>query len=82
MAHNTIAAYEAKTHFAELLERVAKGEEITITRHGTPVVRMVPVKQTSTPEQREAAIEAMRNLARRNHLRGLRIKELIREGRR
>jgi prevent-host-death family protein len=34
MAH--IGAFEAKTHFASLLERVAKGEEIVITRQGQP----------------------------------------------
>ncbi len=82
MAANTVGAYEAKAHFSELLERVSNGEEITITRHGSPVVRMIPVKQKITPEQRQVAIEAMRKLAQRNRLRGLRIKDLIREGRR
>jgi prevent-host-death family protein len=38
----TVGAFEAKTHFASLLERVAKGEEIVITRHGTPVARLAP----------------------------------------
>lgn len=30
----TVGAFEAKTHLAALLDRVAKGEKITITRHG------------------------------------------------
>lgn len=79
---NTMGAYAAKTHFSELLERVEAGEEVTITRHGSPVVRMVPVKRKTTPEQRRAAIDAMRKLAEGISLRGLRIKDLIREGRR
>jgi prevent-host-death family protein len=77
-----IGAYEAKTRLSELLERVSKGEEITITRHGSPVARLVPVKRRTTREQRRAAIEAMRKLASGNSLGGLRIKDLIAEGRR
>lgn len=37
-----VTAFEAKTRFGELLERVAKGEEIVITRHDKPVARLVP----------------------------------------
>ncbi|MFP4085845.1 MAG: type II toxin-antitoxin system Phd/YefM family antitoxin, partial [Desulfobacteraceae bacterium] len=33
----TVGAYEAKTHLPKLLERVMKGERITITKHGVPV---------------------------------------------
>ncbi|MBI3184038.1 MAG: type II toxin-antitoxin system Phd/YefM family antitoxin [Myxococcales bacterium] len=78
----TIGAYEAKTHFSELLERVAGGEEITITRHGSPVARLVPAREHRTPAQRRAAIAAMRKLASGLSLRGLRIRELVAEGRR
>jgi prevent-host-death family protein len=38
----TITAFEAKTRFGELLDRVARGEEVVITRHDKPVARMVP----------------------------------------
>lgn len=37
-----VTAFEAKTRFGELLERVAKGEEVVITRHDKPVARLVP----------------------------------------
>ena len=37
----TITAFEAKTKFGELLERVQNGEEIVITRHQKPVARLV-----------------------------------------
>ncbi|MDD4890216.1 MAG: type II toxin-antitoxin system prevent-host-death family antitoxin [Phycisphaerae bacterium] len=77
-----VGAYEAKTHFSELLERVENGEEVTITRHGSPVARLVPVRRGNTREARKAAIEAMRQLASGNSLKGLRIKDLIAEGRR
>jgi prevent-host-death family protein len=78
---NTVGAYEAKSHFSALLERVAGGEEITITRHGTPVARLVPVQQTISEASRREAIRMMRALASRNRLDGLRIADLIAEGR-
>jgi prevent-host-death family protein len=37
-----LGAYEAKTHFSSLLERVARGERFAITRHGVPVAYLVP----------------------------------------
>lgn len=39
----TVGAFEAKTHLSTLLERVAQGEEIVITRHGKPLARLIPV---------------------------------------
>jgi prevent-host-death family protein len=38
----TVTAFEAKTRFGELLDRVSKGEEVVITRHDKPVARLVP----------------------------------------
>ena len=40
---NTVGSYEAKTHLPSLLDRVAGGERITITKHGVPVAVLVPV---------------------------------------
>lgn len=77
-----LGIHEARTHFAKLLTRVEQGEEITITRRGVPVARLIPIQQRTTPEQRREAIEAMRRIAERNTLGGLRIKDLIAEGRR
>ena len=37
-----MSAFEAKTRFGELLERVARGEEVVITRYAKPVARIVP----------------------------------------
>jgi prevent-host-death family protein len=36
-----IGAFEAKNTFGSLLDRVERGEEIIITRHGKPVARLV-----------------------------------------
>ena len=50
---DTIGTFEAKTHLTRLLDRVAAGEQITITRHGTPIARLVPVKPTGSRQIRE-----------------------------
>ena len=41
----TIGAFEARRHLSSLLDRVANGERITITRHGVPAAPLVPVGQ-------------------------------------
>jgi prevent-host-death family protein len=79
---NTVGAYEAKTHLSELLEKVEAGEEITITKHGAPVAKLVPVKKEVRPEERVAAIDRIHKLAAGLSLDGLKVKDLIREGRR
>ena len=79
---NTVGAYEAKTHLSELLEKVEAGEEITITKHGAPVAKLVPVKKEVSAEQRVAAIERIQQLAAGLSLGGLKVKDLIKEGRR
>ena len=79
---NTVGAYEAKTHLSKLLEKVEAGEEITITKHGAPVAKLVPVKKEVSAEQRVAAIERIQKLATGLSLGGLKVRDLINEGRR
>ncbi len=38
----SVGVHEAKTHLSRLLQRVAAGEEITITRRGEALARLVP----------------------------------------
>jgi len=38
----SIGAYEARTKFADLLERVASGDTVTVTKHGVPVAVLKP----------------------------------------
>jgi prevent-host-death family protein len=77
----TVGAYEAKTHLSELLERVAKGEKITITKHGVPVAMLVPPPAAEKPDVR-AAIAKLRELRKGQTLGDLTLRELIEEGRR
>lgn len=80
-SRHVIGAFDAKTHFSELLERVEGGEEITITRHGSPVAKMVPIRKVATPEERQEAIRRWRESSRGLKLAGLKVRDLINEGR-
>jgi prevent-host-death family protein len=51
----TIPAFEAKTKFGELLDRVAEGEEIIITRHEKPVARLIAEGGPKLADVRRAA---------------------------
>lgn len=44
----SVGVHEAKTHLSRLLERVSAGEEITITRRGEEVARLVPAQSRAT----------------------------------
>lgn len=82
MPETRVGAYHAKTHLAQLLDRVEKGERITITRHGRPVADLVPPVGASqmTVAEAIAGLRAFRSA----HPLGpdLTIKQLIDEGRR
>jgi prevent-host-death family protein len=59
-----IGAFEAKNKLSWLLDRVEQGEEITITRHGRPVARMVPTNAGVDRSEALAALQRMRDRAR------------------
>lgn len=76
-----IGAYEAKTHLPQLLERVSRGDRITITKHGVPVA----VLQPYDPDKRidvAAVIAELRAFRAQNRLGDLTIRDMIAEGRR
>jgi prevent-host-death family protein len=74
-----VGAYQAKTHLPALLERVARGEQITITKHGKPIAKLVPVAKTDAEHRREAI--ARLKTFRNGRTLGVPIKQLIGEGR-
>ncbi len=51
-----IGIFETKTHLSALLDRVARGERITITRHGKPVAELGPVGSAIDREARRKAL--------------------------
>ena len=75
-----IGSYQAKTHLAQLLERVAEGETITITRHGVPVAALVPVGGEMQRDTAEV-IKDIREFRSGRTLAADTLKRLIEEGR-
>jgi prevent-host-death family protein len=72
----------ATSHLSELLERVRIGEKITITSEGTPIAKLLPPKRRKlSPEELLAKIEKWREQSKHIRLDGLKIKDLINEGR-
>jgi prevent-host-death family protein len=78
----TVGAFEAKTHLSDLLDRVSKGATITITRHGIPVAKLVPI---GTPEKKlthEEIVAGMKALRKRTKRGRTSLREMVEEGRR
>ena len=76
----TVGAYDAKTHLPRLLEQVEGGEVVTITRHGRPVARLVPVDASfRSPVELIADIKHLRQGVRRGRSS---VRQMIDEGRR
>ncbi|HVY70564.1 MAG TPA: type II toxin-antitoxin system prevent-host-death family antitoxin [Verrucomicrobiae bacterium] len=81
----SVTALEAKTRFGELLDRVARGEEIVITRHEKAVARIVPEGRASLAGVR-SAVAGVRELrekiaARKGKLTLAELKSAVAEGR-
>lgn len=69
-----VGAFEAKTHLPKLLDRVERGESVTITRHGRPVARLVPCVVGGG----DRAIAAVRRItALRAHVKKIALDELL-----
>ncbi|MCU0832012.1 MAG: type II toxin-antitoxin system prevent-host-death family antitoxin [Rhizobiaceae bacterium] len=80
----TYGTLEAKNRFSELIERAERGEEVVVTRHGKPVVRISAVNALSDEKRKHAAdaIEWIRANRPKTGISIEEIKEMINEGRR
>ena len=78
-----VGSFEAKTKLSALLDRVERGEEVTITRHGGPIARLVPMPDgaASRHDKKIAALEWIREFQKTHSTAGERLKDWIEEGR-
>ena len=76
-----VGAFEAKSKLGQLLDRVEAGEEVVITRRGKIVARLVPPGLAFDRERGRAAAHRIREMRKGVTLGGLKIKDLINEGR-
>jgi prevent-host-death family protein len=75
-----VALFEAKNRLSELIDRVQAGEVIVITRRGKAVARLGAL--TDTPASAQEAVARLRASRQGVRLRGLKVRDLIAEGRR
>jgi prevent-host-death family protein len=77
----TVGVFEAKTRLSSLLDRVAEGEEVVITKHGKPVARLVNAVRIDR-ERVNDAFEKLKLLRKQTTLGGLSWQALRDAGRR
>ena len=77
-----VGAFEAKTHLSDLLDRVSRGEKITITRHGVPAAILVPIAEAKVKLTHEEIVEGMRKLRKRIRSGEINVRQMVAEGRR
>ena len=78
----SIGAFEAKTRLSELLEKVSRGERITITRHGVPTALLIPVTESAPKLAHQEIVEGMRALRKRVKPGKMSVRDMVKEGRR
>lgn len=76
----TVGVFEAKTKLSELLDKVAAGEEVIITKRGVPVAYLSSIEDRR--ERTRAALAALREMRKQIKPGPESIKDLIEEGRR
>jgi prevent-host-death family protein len=79
---DSVGAVEAKTHLSDLLDRVGRGEKITITRHGIPAAVLVPVEESGSRLTHREVVEGMRALRKRMKRDSMNVREMVNAGRR
>ncbi len=81
----TIGVYEAKTHFSRLIDTVAQGERIVITRNGAPVAELRPIEpERTSPEELVRQFKAFQRSQTKNagelRRRGESLRDLAHQG--
>jgi prevent-host-death family protein len=82
MLAQKIGAFEAKTHFSQIIEKVENGADFIITKRGKPVAKIIPFEEKKMT--RKEAVEAMIEMRKlyRGEPGSFNIREAIAEGRR
>ena len=76
-----VPLFDAKNRLSALVEEVIRGSEVTITRRGIAVAKLVPVLPSFDQDKARQTAEALRAASRGAKLAGIPIKELVDEGR-
>lgn len=77
----SVGAFEARNRLSTLLDWVANGDEVVITRRGKAIARLVPAIPRFDRAKAWRAMEGILEARRSVTLGGLRLKDLVDEGR-
>ncbi len=77
-----VGIHEAKSRLSELIERAQTGKEVTITRHGKAVAKLVPVRARRGKAERAAAFDAIAAFAKTVKTKPFNLRKAIEQGRR
>lgn len=76
-----IGAFDAKTHFSELLQDVLKGKSFEILRRGKPVAHLTSIRGADNSSVAREALDYLRNLRRTISVSRAEVRKWINEGR-
>jgi len=76
-----VGIFEAKSRLSELIERAEAGNEVTITRHGKPVAKIVPVRAKEDAAPRAAVFDEIEAFSRTVKTKPFNLRKLIEWGR-
>jgi prevent-host-death family protein len=65
-----VTVSEAKGQLTELVRRAEAGDEVILTRHGHPAVRLVPMRKVPDRAAKGALLDALRKKAAKKAKRG------------
>ena len=73
----TVGAFEAKTKLSELLDAVERGEEVTITRRGQPIARLVGMRDRNEGERAASLVDDIRQTREQLGQTGISIADIV-----
>ena len=76
-----VSTADAKNKLSALLSEVARGGEVTITKRGVPIAKLVPAMPNFDRDKARRAAAGLREASRGTKLSGIKIKDLVNEGR-
>ena len=77
----SVGINEARSHLSALLDQVARGKKVVITRRGKPAALLVPAPEEGTGDVQEAVTQMLAYRDQRRRALGAPVREFIEEGR-
>ena len=76
-----VGIYEAKARLSDLVDRVRRGGEVTITKHGAAVAKLVPAGARRSDSERAEVIREILRFGRSVKAKPFNLRKAIQQGR-